>query len=60
MIRRTFLGQGLMLMLVGASRRAWAQGGASLRYRPLARPVLVPLEELSAGPYGRASSWPRA
>ena len=35
-----------MLMLVGASRRAWAQGAAPLRYRALARPVLVPLEEL--------------
>jgi Rieske Fe-S protein len=48
MIRRTFLGQGLMLMLVGMSRRVWTQGNAPLRYRPLARPVLVPLTELSA------------
>jgi Rieske Fe-S protein len=34
-------------MLLGVSRRAWAQGAAPLRYRPLARPVLVPLAELS-------------
>jgi Rieske Fe-S protein len=46
--RRRFLGQGLMLMLVGMSRRVWAQGNAPLRYLPLARPVLVPLAELSA------------
>jgi Rieske Fe-S protein len=35
-----------MLMLVGVRGRAWAQGAAPLRYRPLARPVLVSLEEL--------------
>jgi len=46
--RRRFLGQGLMLMLVGMSRRVWAQGNAPLRYLPLARPVLVLLAELSA------------
>jgi Rieske Fe-S protein len=46
--RRRFLGQGLMLMLVGMSRRLWAQRNAPLRYLPLARPVLVPLAELSA------------
>jgi Rieske Fe-S protein len=48
MIRRTFLGQGLMFMLLGMNKRLWAQGNAPLRYRPLARPVLVPLAELSA------------
>jgi nitrite reductase/ring-hydroxylating ferredoxin subunit len=35
-------------MLVGMSRRLWAQGNPPLRYLPLARPVLVPLAELSA------------
>ena len=48
MIRRNFLGHGLMLMLLGISRRLWAQASAPLRYRPLARPVLVPLAELYA------------
>ena len=43
--RRHFLGQGLMLMLAGFGRRLWAQGLA-LRFRPLARPVVVPLEDL--------------
>jgi len=47
MIRRTFLGQGLTILLVGMSRRLWAQGSAPLRFLPLARPVLVPLAELS-------------
>jgi Rieske Fe-S protein len=42
--RRTFLGQGLLLMLAGFGRRLWAQ---ALRYRPLARPVLAPLADLS-------------
>ncbi len=44
--RRTFLG-GLGVALWGLSRRLWGQGSAPLRYRPLARPVLVPLTELS-------------
>lgn len=67
-----FLGQGLMLMLLGFSRHLWArlrspvtqasfgearrsangakaaQGFWSPRYRPLARPVLVPLTEVAA------------
>jgi Rieske Fe-S protein len=34
-----------LFTLVGLSRRLWAQD--SLRYRPLARPVLVPLADLS-------------
>ena len=42
--RRHFLGQGLMLMLAGFGRRLWAQ---ALRFRPLARPVVVPLEDLT-------------
>jgi Rieske Fe-S protein len=44
--RRHFLGQGLMLMLAGFGRRVWAQGLA-LRFRPLARPVVVPLEDVA-------------
>jgi Rieske Fe-S protein len=44
--RRHFLGQGLMLMLAGFGRRLWAQGLA-LRFRPLARPVVVPLEDVA-------------
>ena len=36
-----------MLALLGFGRRLWAQGSRSLRYRPLRRPVLVPLEALS-------------
>lgn len=46
MDRRRFLGQSLMFMLAGFGRRLWAQGLA-LRFRPLARPVLVPLEDLA-------------
>ena len=46
--RRTFLGQGLLLALLGLSRRVWAQRSRFLRYQPLAQPVLVPLEALSA------------
>lgn len=34
-------------MLAGASRRVWAQATGSVRYRPLARPVHVPLDDLS-------------
>lgn len=44
--RRYFLGQGLLLMLAGLGRRVWAQG-VPRRFRPLARPVLVPLEDLA-------------
>ena len=36
-----------MLTLVSVSRRSWAQGTAALRYRPLARPVLVPIADLT-------------
>jgi Rieske Fe-S protein len=45
--RRTFLGHGLLIMLLGFSRRLWAQSSRALRYRPLARPVVVPLVEVS-------------
>jgi Rieske Fe-S protein len=44
-IRRTFLGHGLTL-LVAASGRLLAQAPA-LRYRPLSRPVVVPLEQVA-------------
>jgi Rieske Fe-S protein len=43
--RRLFLGQGLILMAAGLGRRVWAQ---ALRFLPLARPVVVPLDDLSA------------
>ncbi len=46
--RRSFLGQGMLLALLGFYKRLWAQGSKLIRYRPLARPVLVPLEALSA------------
>jgi Rieske Fe-S protein len=44
--RRRFLGQGLVLVLAGLGRRVWAQA-FSLRYRPLAGPVVVSLEDLA-------------
>ena len=44
--RRQFLDRGLMLMLAGFGRRVWAQA-VSLRYRPLARPVVMSFEDLS-------------
>ena len=48
MIRRTFLGHGLTLVVAAASKRLLAQAGPPLRYRPLAQPVVVPLEQLAA------------
>jgi Rieske Fe-S protein len=45
--RRNFVGQGLILVSLVATRRLGAQGAAPLRYRPLARPVVVPLTELA-------------
>lgn len=46
MVRRTFLGAGLVL--VGVSRRAWAQlTAASPGYSPLTRPVEIPLESVA-------------
>lgn len=44
--RRHFLGTSVTLMLAGFGRRIWAQGIA-LRYRPLARPVVVPLDDVA-------------
>jgi Rieske Fe-S protein len=46
-IRRTFLGHGLTLVLAAASRRVLAQAGP-LRYRALSQPVIVPLEQVAA------------
>jgi Rieske Fe-S protein len=43
--RRQFLSGGVML-IAGFGRRVWAQAVAR-RYRPLARPVLMSLEDLS-------------
>jgi Rieske Fe-S protein len=47
MARRMFLGRWLTLMFAGINRRVWAQAAGSLRYRPLARPVLVPLADVA-------------
>ena len=44
--RRAFLWQGMMLV-VAIGRRAWAQAADFLRYQPLVRPVLVPLDDLA-------------
>lgn len=46
--RRRFLGHGLVFALVAAGQRVFAQATAPLRYRPLARPVVVPLADLLA------------
>jgi len=44
--RREFLGRSVLLMLAGFGRRVWAQAG-SLHFSPLARPVIVPLDDLA-------------
>ena len=44
--RRWFLGQGLCLMLAAFGRRVWGQG-PGLRFLPLARPVVLPIEDLA-------------
>lgn len=46
--RRTFLGQGLLLTILGFGARVRAQISQAARYRPLARPIVVPLADLSA------------
>jgi Rieske Fe-S protein len=43
--RRTFLGKTIILLLIGLARRVWAQAS---RFHRLARPVSVPLADLSA------------
>ena len=46
MVRRTFL--GFALMLLGYSRRAWAQlASATPGYYPLTYPVRIPLDQVS-------------
>ncbi|HEX2476982.1 MAG TPA: Rieske 2Fe-2S domain-containing protein [Lacipirellulaceae bacterium] len=46
MIRRVFLGYGLMLL--GFGRWAWAQiAEPSLRYAPLSHPIRIPLDTVS-------------
>jgi Rieske Fe-S protein len=46
MIRRTFLGLGLMLL--GFGRRAWAQvASAPPVFRPLTKPVRIPLDKVA-------------
>jgi Rieske Fe-S protein len=45
--RRKFLGHGLALVVIGAVRQLWAQAPSFLRFRPLARPVAVPLEDMA-------------
>ncbi len=41
------LGQGLLLALLGACRRVWAQTPRFLRYHALTQPVVVPLAALT-------------
>ncbi|MBI2188811.1 MAG: Rieske 2Fe-2S domain-containing protein [Acidobacteria bacterium] len=43
--RRGFLAT-LVVSALGLARRAWTQGAHLLRYRPLARPVAIPLEDM--------------
>ena len=45
--RRKFLAHSLALFVIGAARRLWAQAPSFLRFRPLARPVAVPLEDMT-------------
>jgi Rieske Fe-S protein len=48
MIRRAFIGSGLMLVGFGRRIGAWAQlAEASLRYFPLSRPVRIPLDTVA-------------
>lgn len=46
--RRSFLGQSVMLLSVVFGGRFWGQALSALRFHPLARPVPVPLADLSA------------
>ena len=45
--RRRFLARSLAILVVGSAQRVWAQGVSFLRFRPLARPVAVPLEDMT-------------
>lgn len=44
--RRGFLGRALILAVLGAARRAWAQGAPFLRFYSLPSPVVVPLDDM--------------
>jgi Rieske Fe-S protein len=44
--RRSFFRRGLLVVLVGFGKRVFAQASRALRFRPLARPVLIPTEDL--------------
>lgn len=48
MKRRSFLARGVVALVAGGTRRLWAQGAATVRYRPLTRPVVVPLDDVSS------------
>jgi Rieske Fe-S protein len=45
--RRRFLAGSLAIVVLGCAQRLWAQGVSFLRFRPLARPVAVPLEDMA-------------
>jgi Rieske Fe-S protein len=45
--RRAFFGQSFAVIYLGLSRGLGSQGTNSLRFRPLARPVVIPVTELS-------------
>ena len=45
--RRLFLSNSVALALLGFGRKLRAQAGQALRYQPLARPTLIPLDDLS-------------
>ena len=45
--RRRFLARSLAVLVVGFAQRVWAQGLSFLRFRPLALPVAVPLEDMT-------------
>jgi Rieske Fe-S protein len=45
--RRSFLARSLAILVFGAAHRLWAQGVSFLRFRPLARPVAVPLDDMT-------------
>ena len=44
--RRGFLGRALILVVLGAARRVWAQGASFLRFHPLPSPPAVPLNDM--------------
>jgi Rieske Fe-S protein len=44
--RRRFIARALILGVLGLAQRAWTQGTAFLRFRPLPSPVAVPLQDM--------------